>query len=162
MSTDQYGDTPVGADDRSRWGRSKFGAGRLPALWVAAPLGAVGAVTLAAVVVMMESAGSQPVLGGIAIALVLMWPLTGLVWVVIVDRDTLRGATKNPEQSIESFWHDRAASRAFTDTLLIGGLATAAISLSGIEISAVFAVAGIVLFSMSSFGIRYLLLRRQG
>ncbi|GAA1609152.1 MULTISPECIES: hypothetical protein [Leucobacter] len=162
MGTDEYRENQANGSDRSRWGRVKFGGRRLPALWAAAPFGAAGAVALALIAVATESASSRPVLGGIAIGLVSLWPLTGIVWGLIVDRSTLRGATANPEQSVESRWHERAASGAFTDTLLIGGLGTVAITLSGSELSAVYAVAAVVLLSMASFGIRYLAQRRHG
>ena len=162
MSTEDHGETGAGRSDRTRWGRVKFGGRGLPALWVAAPFGAVGAVALALIAVSTESAGSRPVLGGIAIGLVALWPLTGIVWVLIVERSTLTGAAANPEQSVESRWHERAASGAFTDTLLIGGLGAVAITLSGIDLSAVYAVAALVLLSMASFGIRYFAQRSHG
>ncbi|MFD2840049.1 hypothetical protein ACFSYH_05630 [Populibacterium corticicola] len=161
MSADKSGGKPVATNDRSRWGRVRFGRHRPHALWIAAPIGALGAAVLATIAVATGSAGARPALGGVAIALVALWPFTGIVWALIVDRSTLVGAVKNPEQSVESFWHDRAASGAFADTLLIGGLGTVAITLSGVEPSAVFAVAAVVLLSMVSFGVRYFALSRQ-
>ncbi|MFT4051213.1 MAG: hypothetical protein QM677_03065 [Microbacterium sp.] len=149
-------------DRRSRWGRVRFGAGRMPALWVAAPVGLVLAIGIAVLAVATDSAGSRPILGGSVIAVMTWWPCLGIAWALIVDRETLRGAIDNPEQSVESVWYEKAASGAFTDVLLVAGLGTAAVAFTGIEISAVNALAAVVLIAMGSFAVRYLIQRRRG
>lgn len=149
-------------DLRSRWGRATFGGGKVPALWVAAPVGVILAVALAALFVATHSSEPQPLVGGVALALTMVWTCTGLVWVLIVDRDTVRGATKKPEQSIESVWFTRAASGAFTDTLLTTGLGTAAIAFAGIDISATLALSAVIVVAMASFAVRYFTEQRRG
>ena len=104
----------------------------------------------------------HPVVGGIAIAITMVWVCTGLAWALIVDRDTVRGATKNPEQSVESVWFDRAASGAFSDTLLTTGLGTAAIVFARIDISATVALSAVILIAMASCAVRYVIQQRQG
>lgn len=153
--------TPA-VEDRTRWGRVKFGSGRLSALAVAAPIGLALAVGLGAVAAVTGAAGPRPLLGGIAMAPVTVWPFLGLVWALIVDRQTLRGATPNPEQSVESAWYERAASGAFSDTLLITGLGTAALAVTGLDVPVLIPLIAVLLVSMGSFGIRYLVLQRRG
>ena len=160
MHDDRNARTRGEADTRSRWGRVRFGGRRLSALWAAVPLG----LTLAAVIAAIATggAGPRPVVGGVAVAFVCVWPFIGLTWALIVDRDTLRGATENPEQSVESAWYERAAGGAFSDTLLITGLGTAAIAFASIELSTVLALAAVILVAMGSFGVRYVAQRRRG
>lgn len=119
-------------------------------------------MAVATLAVTTNSAGPRPILGGIAIAFVSLGPCLGLAWAIIVDRDTLRGATADPEQSVESTWYDRAASGAFSDVLLITGLATTVIACTSIEISTVLALATVILIAMGSFTVRYLIQKRRG
>lgn len=162
MREDQDNTAPAGRDVRSRWGRVKFGGGRLSALWVAVPAGLILAAALALLFVMTHNVEPHPIVVGIAVAFTMLWACTGLIWTLIVDRDTIRGSTKNPEQSVESTWVDRAASGAFQDTLLTAGLGTAAIAFANIDISAVLALAVAILIAMVSFGVRYFIQQRQG
>lgn len=156
------GEALAQTDRRSRWGRVKFGGGRRAALWFAVPIGVVLAVGTAALAVLTGSAGPRPFLGGVVIALVTVSPWIGLAWAFVVDRESLRGAVADPEQSVESVWYDKAASGAFTDVLLITGLGTTAIALAGIEISTVLALAAVLLVAMCSFGVRYIAQSRRG
>ncbi len=162
MREDQDNTAPAGRDVRSRWGRVKFGGGRLSALWVAAPAGLILAAALARLFMMTHNVGHHPIVGGIAVAFTMLGACTGLIWALIVDRDTVRGSTKNPEQSVESAWYDRAASGAFQDTLLTTGLGTTVIAFASIDISAVVALAIVILIAMVSFGVRYSIQQRQG
>ncbi|MBY6538951.1 hypothetical protein HQ325_09720 [Rhodococcus sp. BP-349] len=148
-------------DSRSRWGRTTFDDGRYPALWAAAPFGAVAALAIAAALVLTDSAGPRPAVGAVAAFVVCLWPCVGLAWVVLVDRNTLRGAPADPEHSVESAWYDRAAGGAFTDLLLITGLGTAGLAISGTDVSAVPALGLVLVVAMGSFGLRYQLARRR-
>ncbi|WP_416780424.1 hypothetical protein [Microbacterium lacticum] len=139
----------------------KFGGGRLSAMWVAAPVGLILAAALALVFVVTHNVGPNPTVGGIAVTFTMLWACTALIWALIVDRDTVRGSTTNPEQSVESVWYDRAASGALTDTILTTGLGTAAIAFASIEIPAVIALAAVILIAMVSFGVRYFIQQRQ-
>ncbi|WP_353115175.1 hypothetical protein [Microbacterium sp.] len=140
----------------------KFGEGRLSALGVAIPFGVIMAGAAGAVALATDSVGPYPVFGATVVALVLLWPCVGLVWALIVDRETLQGATENPEQSVESAWYSRASSGAFGDTLLVTGLGAAAIGVANIPITAPIALSAVLLIALGSWAIRYLLLRRRG
>lgn len=159
---EQIGNAALAPDARTRWGRVRFGGGRLPALWVAAPMGVILAVALALLFMVTHDSEPHPVVGGVTIAITMVWVCTGLAWALIVDRDTVRGATKNPEQSVESVWFDRAASGAFSDTLLTTGLGTAAIVFARIDISATVALSAVILIAMASCAVRYVIQQRRG
>ncbi|MFV4914717.1 hypothetical protein PFZ49_14575 [Microbacterium lacticum] len=128
---------------------------------MAAPVGLILAAALALVFVVTHNVGPNPTVGGIAVTFTMLWACTALIWALIVDRDTVRGSTTNPEQSVESVWYDRAASGALTDTILTTGLGTAAIAFASIEIPAVIALAAVILIAMVSFGVRYFIQQRQ-
>lgn len=159
---EEQDNTTEARDTRTRWGRVKFGGGKLPALWVAAPVGMILAAALALLFVVTHSSAPHPLVGGIAIALTMVWACTGLAWALIVDRDTVRGTTKNPEHSVESAWYDKASSGAFSDILLTAGLGTAAIAFARIDISATLALAAVLMVAMTSFAVRYFTQQRRG
>jgi len=156
-------DTASTADaSRSRWGRTTVGSHHLSALWLAVPIGVVVAVVVAVVVVDTGSIGTPAGVGQLAMAFAFGWAAAGLAWVLTVDRNTLDGAPRDPERSIESVWHDRAASGAFTDVLLVTGTAATVVSLTGFDMPASVALASVLVVAMGSFGLRYLVLRRRG
>ncbi len=162
MTDDQTPGSSMDTMPRTRWGRAKFAGGRLSALWTAVPLGVALAAGIAAIAVLTGGAGPRPVAGAVAIGLITVWPCFGLAWALVVDRDTLRGAPADPEQSVESAWYQRAASGAFTDMLLITGLGTAAISFAAIDIPTHLALAAVLIVAMGSFAVRYAIQHRQG
>lgn len=158
-------ETTTGAastDVRTGWGRVRFGRRRLPALWAAAPIGALIAAAIGGVMALTGGAGPEPMVGALAVSLITVWPCIGGVWLLLVDRETLRGATANPEQSIESRWYERASSGAFSDVLLIVGIGTAVIAVAGIEVPALLALSAVIVVAMASVAVRYLVERRRG
>lgn len=124
--------------------------------------GFIAGTALALVLVATRSIGPHPVAAGIAVAILMLPPCAGLVWALIVDRDTLRGATKNPEQSIESAWYDRAASGALGDTVVVTGLGAAVIVFTGVQVPTELALAAVILVAIGSVAIRYLIQQRRG
>lgn len=148
---------------RTRWGRTKFAAGRWPAMIVAIPVGLVLAAALGGLTLLTGIAeGPQPFLVASVTALVLAWGLIGLVWAVIVDRSTLRGALDRPEESVESRWLESSMSGAFSDTILLAGLATAAIALTGVKLDAVWVLVAVICFAFFSTAVRYLMAKQRG
>ncbi|MFG6475613.1 hypothetical protein ACFXP7_04420 [Microbacterium sp. P06] len=149
--------------DRTKWGRVKFGAGRLPAMAVSVPLGLVLGAALGAVAVWAGIAGPIPALGGAAFAVCLAVPAVMLIWVLVVDRSTLEGASDQPEESIESRWYLQAAAGAQTDVILVASLGALALTLLpwGGQLDARVVLLGIIGASFVSFSLRYLVLRRK-
>ncbi len=150
-------------DNRTRWGRTRFADGRLPAVAVAIPVGlllaiGVGAVTLWTGVASGEHA--LPVAG--VFALVMSWGLVGLVWALVVDRTSLRGAIDNPDESIESTWLDAAMAGAFRDTIMLTGLVLAILSITGFELDVLWALIGVIVVGFFSTFVRYLMAKKRG
>ncbi|BBG02555.1 MULTISPECIES: hypothetical protein [Pseudonocardia] len=149
-------------DAPTRWGRVRFGRGTVPAMRLAAPIGALLAAGFGVVAVLSDAAGPRPLVGGTVVALVSFAGLTGLVWAMLVDRRTLRGATDRPEESVETVWFDAAARGAFTDTLIVTGIALALLAVTGADIPAIAALTGTVVVALTSVSVRYLVARRRG
>lgn len=148
------------ATRQTRWGRVR-GTQGTPAMAVAIPLGLLLATGGGAVAAAMIDAAA-PLLVGLAVGASMAIPLVALVWATAVDRASLRGALDRPEESVEGAWYDRAAQGAFSDTILVVGLATAALAVTGIRIDVVLALMGVLLVAMGSCGIRYVVARRRG
>ncbi|WP_020097594.1 hypothetical protein [Microbacterium sp. 11MF] len=147
--------------DRTRWGRLRGGGGT-PAMAIAIPAGLVLAVLVGIIAAAMWDAPTPPVVVGIGFTVVTLPALVGLVWVFLVDRNTLRGAIDRPEESVEGAWYDKAAQGAFSDILLVVGLGTAFLAITGIRIDVLIALIGVLLVAMGSFTVRYLVARRRG
>lgn len=148
---------------RTKWGRVKFGTGRIPALKIAIPCGLALGFVLAFVAVWVGLAGPNPLVGGAAFALCLAVPATLLVWVLVVDRSTLQGAAEQSEESIESKWYQQAAAGAQTDVIVAACLGALILSLvpSGADMDPRIVLVGVIGVSFLSFALRYQLLRRK-
>lgn len=85
-------------------------------------------------------------------------------WLLRIDRRTLRGATANPQQSVESQWYGVASQASFHDMLVVLGLATLLLSVvpAWRAVTAHDALLAVLVFVMADFGARYLLLSRRG
>lgn len=156
-------DAETTTDNRTRWGRLRFAGGRIPALAVAIPVGlilavGVGALTLATGVSRSEDA---LLIAGV-FALVMSWGLIGLVWAIIVDRSTLRGALPKPEESVEATWLDTAMSGAFGDTIMLTGFTVVFLAITGVELDAMWALLGVLCVAFFSAFVRYLIVKKRG
>ena len=149
-------------NNRTRWGRTKIGSGRVPAMAIATPSGLVLGFLLSLVAAWAGITGPYPVVGVTVFTLCLAVPATMLVWVLVLDRSTLQGAAEQPEESIESRWYTRAAAGAQTDVILLAGLAVLVLTLlpGGAGIDARVVLGGVIGASFLSFSIRYQVLRR--
>lgn len=105
------------------FGRTRHGHSTLP--W------ALGTGIACAAVVATLTASFNG--GNIALAVVeacaTVMPCSALGWVLVVDRSTLPGATRNPEHSVESNWYNRAVNGAFHDMIILAGIALALLSM---------------------------------
>jgi len=129
---------------------------------IAIPAGLVLAAVVGMIAAALWKDPTPPVVVGIGFTVVTLPALVALMWVFLVDRDTLHGALDRPEESVEGAWYNRAAQGAFSDILLIVGLGTAFLAITGIRIDVLIALIGVLLVAMGSFGIRYLVARRRG
>lgn len=150
---------------KSAWGRMRSGGGarKLVVLSLGGSLAA--AVGLAAAV---AAAGpSERFLATLLVFGFSFWmPFGALLWLLLVDRDTLTGAPKNVEDSVEFRWSERAAAGVFRDLLLALGVGAAVLSILQITTGLAFqwplslVLAGVLILAMADFGIRFQLAKR--
>jgi hypothetical protein len=144
---------------RSRWGRARFGGGSPTLLSTSLVTGILISTGLGGLFVLLSDV-ERPELA-FALVVVCTLPVAAtLGWVVLVDRSTLAGAIDKPDDSIESAWHEKAASGTFGDILIVGGLGAAGFAFAGIEAPITWVLSAIVLFVMLDFAARYLWLKK--
>lgn len=155
--------TELRIDTRTRWGRIKFGGGRIPAMAVAIPAGLILAAGVGALTLVTEVAHGEEslVIAGV-FALVMSWGLIGLIWALIVDRSSLRGAIDNPDESIESQWLETAMAGALRDTVMLTGFTLATLAITGFELDVIWALVGVVCVAFFSTIVRYLMAKKRG
>ncbi|MBE1513736.1 hypothetical protein [Nesterenkonia halotolerans] len=149
-----------GTMKRSRWGRARFGGSSGVLISISLAIGAAISTGAGALFVALGDV-ERPIL---AFALMTMMSLpasAALGWALLVDRSTLAGALEKPDDSIESGWYDKAASGAFGDVLLVGGLGAAGFAVAWIDGPLTWAVSGLVLFAMLDFAVRHQWLKRS-
>lgn len=144
---------------RSRWGRSRFGGG--PGALITVSLFAGLALSAGAGVLFARlNAPAHFMLAALIMTAGLLPVLSTTCWALLLDRNTLRGATRNPAISVESQWYDKAAVGVFQDLLLVCGLGGALFSFMPVSVSLGLVLAGVVLVAMIDFAIRYLMIKR--
>ena len=147
-------------DDRLRMGRARFSSGSTPAWIPAAAIGTVIAILIGAI-----AAGISPTAHFLAFAVfaVCLWsPVTMICWAVLVDRESMRGAVSDPEESVESSWYDKSAQGAFHDALIACGLGAGIFAFWPIETELAWVLMGVTVLLMCDFGIRYLINKVHG
>lgn len=155
--------TGTETDPRTRWGRIRFAGRRLPAMALAIPTGLLLAVGAGALTLWTGvAAGEQALFIAGVFALVMSWGFVGLVWALVVDRTSLRGAIEKPDDSIESIWMDAAMAGAFRDTIMLTGLGLAILSITGYEFDTVWALTGVIMLGFFSTWVRYLMAKKRG
>jgi len=145
---------------RSAWGRARFGGGSTALLVVSLTIGVLVSAGLGGLFLVLGNT-QHPALAFSVVVLGTL-PVTAVLgWAVLVDRSTLAGALEKPEDSIESAWYDKAASGAFGDILIVGGLGAGALGFTGTEAPLTWALSALVLFAMLDLAVRYLWLKRS-
>lgn len=150
---------------KSAWGRMRsggntrtllllsFGGGLAAALGVAAPVAAAGP----------EERFLATLL---AFGFSFWLPFSALLWVLLVDRGTMRDAPRNVEDSVEYRWSERASAGVFRDMLVLLGAGAAVLSVLEVAIDLTLrwplhpVLAGLVVLAMVDFGIRMQLSKR--
>lgn len=93
-------------------------------------------------------------------------PFSALLWVLLVDRGTMRDAPRNVEDSVEYRWSERASAGVFRDMLVLLGAGAAVLSVLEVAIDLTLrwplhlVLAGLVVLAMVDFGIRMQLSKR--
>ena len=124
---------------------------KIPAIFPAVPVGALLAIGAAVFKVAANPTGPHRLAAVAILAACLAGPLIALVWMLIVDRSSLPGATAHPERAVEHHWHSLAATNTFLITIAAAGIG-AAVTSGNVS----FVLAGIVVFEFLVYGISYL------
>jgi len=150
-------------DTRTRWGRIKLAGGRIPAMAVAIPAGLILAAGVGALTLLTKVAqGDKALVIAGVFALVMSWGFIGLIWALVVDRSSLRGALDNPDESIESKWLESAMAGALRDTIMLTGFALATLAITGFELDVTWALIGVIWVAFFSTFVRYLMAKKRG
>ena len=138
----------------TRFGRAKFGGSPRTLLALVVTCGICFAL-LTGWIAAQTTDTERPFLVTALVAICVFPVASTGAWVVVVDRTTITGATRNPEQSIESSWYSGAATDSFHAALFAVGLLgfTSLFWQYALAISTVAIALG--LFLMSVFCISY-------
>lgn len=146
---------------RSRFGRSKFGGS--PAALIAGSIVAGLAAAFAAALILWAIVRPEESTGlYLGVFTLCLFPVAAAAsWAALVDRDTIVGATPNPEESIESTWYDNAAQSTFHIILVIVGVLGMASVFTDVKLSlGTFAIASYVVI-MAAFAGSYFFNKRR-
>ena len=152
--------SPETTTPRFRFGVAKFGSRRHSAWTIAAP----GGIILAAAVGALTTAVTGGLQDGrltwgwtFLIFSLCALPFTiALVWVAIVDRDTVPGASRTPEDNVENTWFSKAAETTMILTFPAAGLGAGFTTTVHTELLAVsLTLLGVCLFMALTFAIAY-------
>lgn len=94
--------------ETTRFGRPKFGGTQTKLITLSVAAG-VGLAAAAGAIVAAFVHDNSPLLAFTVYALCLLPVATTASWLFMVDRSTIRGATPDPENSIESHWYSQAS-----------------------------------------------------
>lgn len=145
----------------STWGSSRFGGGQATLLAVSI----VGGAALSLLVGWGIVSFRQADLPGWALPLVSLplWPVASAgLWVLLVDRSTLKGALRNPEASVESHWYAKAAENTFHSMIAIMGLGAAAFSIFDWDAPVSWVLTATTVLAMLTFLVSYQVYKRRG
>lgn len=155
-------------DTRSRWGRSsRLGGGSGRLIVVSLVAGVVIALLIGAAAYGLASSQGDadprfPAVMGAVIAASALPVGAALAWLALVDRTTVRGAIRDTEETIEGRWLEKAQSGAFGDLLVVLGLGTFVVAMTGWQADLPLVGAGLLLVAGASVAVRYALQKRRG
>lgn len=138
----------------SAWGRTKGGK---PALPIAGVVGSILALVTALLAGFFwgESNGMNWTVV-IVFLVVMAVPFSAVVWVLIVDRTSIRGAIRNPENSIESQWGATAAEASFATTIAGSGVGAGIATILDADVVAI-TLMGVFAVSTLAYVVGYLI-----
>lgn len=168
MATTPHTTTDLARDRRPRWGRSaRLGGGSGRLILVSLVAGVVIALLIGAASYGLASGQGDadprfPAVMGAVMAASALPAGAALAWLFLVDRTTVRGAIRDTEETIEGRWLEKAQSGAFGDLLVVLGLGTFVVAMTGWQPSLPLVGAGLLLVAGASVAVRYALQKRRG
>lgn len=150
---------------KSAWGRMRSGGNTRTLILLSFGGGLAAALGVAALV---AAAGPEErfLATLLAFGFSFWLPFSALLWVLLVDRGTMRDAPRNVEDSVEYRWSERASAGVFRDMLVLLGAGAAVLSVLEVAIDLTLrwplhlVLAGLVVLAMVDFGIRMQLSKR--
>lgn len=140
--------------DTTRFGRPKFGGSQTTLITLSVAAGASLAAAVGALVAVFVHDDS-PWLAFAVYSLCLLPVATAASWGFMVDRSTIRGATPDPENSIEAHWYSQASESTLHAMLIgIGGLGIVS-SFWEFQVSGTLLTIILGVFVTGTFGISY-------
>ena len=138
----------------TRFGRPKFGGSQTKLITLSLAAGAVIAAAAGAIMAAFIHEDS-PWLAFAVYSLCLLPVAISASWLFMVDRSTIRGATPDPENSIESHWYSQASENTLHAMLFgIGGLGVVS-SFWEFQVSGTMLTIILGVFVTGTFGISY-------
>lgn len=146
------------ATTSTRWGKARNR--HYSAMRIAAPLGILLAAASAALWGFIGPGSENPWLAITIFFAVTVAPWIMLIWAIVVDRNTISGATRRPEESVENQWLTQAAEISFFVVFMVTGVSSAVTSpFLGNPVS--LTLLAIALLAMITFGVSYLIVKRR-
>ena len=143
----------------TRFGRPKFGGSQAKLITLSVAAGAALVAAAGAIVAAFVHEDS-PWLAFAVYSLCLLPVAISASWLFMVDRSTIRGATPDPENSIESHWYSQASENTLHAMLFgIGGLGIVS-SFWEFQVSGTLLTIILGVFVTGTFGISYLAHKR--
>ena len=143
----------------SAFGRTRSGRSAWPS---ALATGVIVSVVLGVTAALLRPGPDAALLAIVMVVVTL--PVTTIGgWVLVIDRDTVRGATPRPEEWVDSAWVQRAGSGVCFDLIAVCGLGAAVFSLvPALAIVPAWAALGsVTVIAMADVWVRYQLLSRR-
>ncbi|GGH59262.1 hypothetical protein [Rothia aerolata] len=118
--------------ERSTFGRAKFGGSSTLLITISLVSGALLALLFAFGIYLVQD--SKLPWWGILLAALPLYPVTAAtIWAIFVDRNTIKGAVKNPENSIENSWFSKAAESSFCIIVAVLGIGAGVTAIFDLE-----------------------------
>ena len=138
----------------TRFGRPKFGGTQTKLITLSVAAGA-GIAAAAGAIMAAFVHDDSPLLALAVYALCLFPVATAASWGFMVDRSTIRGATPDPENSIESHWYSQASENTLHAILIAIGALGIASSFWEFQVSGTTLTIILGTFVAGTFGISY-------
>lgn len=142
---------------KSKFGRSRFGGSAGALIGLSLGGGVLFSALFATVMIWLQKPERLGVYA--VIYFIVMLPvMIGIVWLLLVDRESILGAVRNPENSVESTWYSAAAEDTFHAAMVLGGIGCLIFPVWSVEASVstvlLISVAAMQVIFWISYGIR--------
>lgn len=146
---------------QTTWGRSRFGGNQASLLGVSILGGTLLAQPLGwGILALQEKQISWWLVPLVSIPLVPIF--TTILWVVLVDRSSIKGAPRNPQTSVENHWYSKAAETTFHVMIASMGLAGATFAIFDWTLPSYLLLTATTALSMLVFLISYQIYKHRG